>query len=42
MEYNVTTDLKQTGCEAVDGICQYQNNDRCWAIENTVTNIRVP
>jgi hypothetical protein len=41
-EDNIKMDLREIGFGDVDWIYWAQNRDRCWALVNTVMNLRVP
>jgi 3-oxoacyl-ACP reductase-like protein len=41
-EYNIKKDLQEVGCVVMDWIELAQDNDRWWALENAVMNLRVP
>ena len=38
---NIKMDLQEMGCGGMERIDLAQNRDRCWAIVNTVMNLRV-
>jgi hypothetical protein len=41
-EDNIKRDLREIGFGDVDWIYWAQDRDRCWALVNTVMNLRVP
>ena len=41
-EDNIKLDLQKVGCGGMDWIDLTQEKDKCWALVNAVTNLRVP
>jgi hypothetical protein len=41
-ENNIKIDIQEVGCGGIDWIELAENRDRCWALMNAVTNLRVP